>query len=469
VATRHCIFIYILAFLLLGCATSPTLKGKNFSPLFNSWTDGQTESLDIGGPFYSHRRLHNGSEWALRPFISKYENRDEGICEYQFLYPLGRYRRTRERSYIQFIPFVKSGKYFPEDEKKTEASEFFPVFWGTTEDGEKYGGVFPFYGTFKKRFGMDRMTFLLWPLYSSSKKDDTTTYKFMWLFFSYTTGKNCKGFRIWPLYGRDEKDGVYFKRFVLWPFFIHQKTYLDTDNPRDFFAIFPLYVSTKSTSERSRTVLFPLFSFYERDRDNFRQRTYPWPILTHAKGDDYESRNVLPLYSWQKKEGSRNFYVPWPIYKHKVEWDEDSDTITDCLFIINKYERKTFKEGNGKAKVLRLWPLFYYRVKKEGDVRFDFPAIIPIEDEGFDRNYGPLLHIYQYRKDANGNEQSKFLWGFYTYRKRGLNESRNISLIASYKKDVDFKEFSLLKGLFEYQSKEGINSLKFLYIPWRIK
>jgi len=450
----------------VGCSTHNV---RDFPPLFDYRAEGETESLDIAGPFYSHRHSHNRSEWAFRPFISKYEDKDKGICEYQFLYPLGKYRRTKERRYIQFIPFVKSGEYLAERRKKAKASEFFPVFWGTTEDGEKYGGFFPFYGTFKNRFGRDRMTFFLWPLYSSSREDDTTTYKFMWPFFSYTTGKNRKGFRIWPLYGYDKKDGVYLKRFVLWPFFIHQKTHLDTDNPKDFFAIFPLYVSIKSKSERSRTALFPLFTFYERDRDNFRQRTYPWPILTYAKGDGYESRNVLPLYSWQKKEGYKSFYVLWPIYKHEVEWDKNSNTVTDYLFLINKYERKTFKEENGKAKILRFWPLFYYRVKKEGDVRFDFPHIIPIENEGFDRNYGPLFHIYQYRKDANGNEQSKFLWGLYTYRKRGLSESRNLSFIASYKKDMEFKKFSLLKGLFEYQSKEGTNSLRFLYLPWRIR
>jgi len=466
VTTRHYILVSLLASFLVGCSTHNV---RDFPPLFDYRAEGETESLDIAGPFYSHRHSHNRSEWAFRPFISKYEDKDKGICEYQFLYPLGKYRRTKERRYIQFIPFVKSGEYLAERRKKAKASEFFPVFWGTTEDGEKYGGFFPFYGTFKNRFGRDRMTFFLWPLYSSSREDDTTTYKFMWPFFSYTTGKNRKGFRIWPLYGYDKKDGVYLKRFVLWPFFIHQKTHLDTDNPKDFFAIFPLYVSIKSKSERSRTALFPLFTFYERDRDNFRQRTYPWPILTYAKGDGYESRNVLPLYSWQKKEGYKSFYVLWPIYKHEVEWDKNSNTVTDYLFLINKYERKTFKEENGKAKILRFWPLFYYRVKKEGDVRFDFPHIIPIENEGFDRNYGPLFHIYQYRKDANGNEQSKFLWGLYTYRKRGLSESRNLSFIASYKKDMEFKKFSLLKGLFEYQSKEGTNSLRFLYLPWRIR
>lgn len=464
--TRHYILVSLLASFLVGCSTHNV---RDFPPLFDYRAEGETESLDIAGPFYSHRHSHNRSEWAFRPFISKYEDKDKGICEYQFLYPLGKYRRTKERRYIQFIPFVKSGEYLAERRKKAKASEFFPVFWGTTEDGEKYGGFFPFYGTFKNRFGRDRMTFFLWPLYSSSREDDTTTYKFMWPFFSYTTGKNRKGFRIWPLYGYDKKDGVYLKRFVLWPFFIHQKTHLDTDNPKDFFAIFPLYVSIKSKSERSRTALFPLFTFYERDRDNFRQRTYPWPILTYAKGDGYESRNVLPLYSWQKKEGYKSFYVLSPIYKHEVEWDKNSNTVTDYLFLINKYERKTFKEENGKAKILRFWPLFYYRVKKEGDVRFDFPHIIPIENEGFDRNYGPLFHIYQYRKDANGNEQSKFLWGLYTYRKRGLSESRNLSFIASYKKDMEFKKFSLLKGLFEYQSKEGTNSLRFLYLPWRIR
>lgn len=435
---------YLIPLFLAGCATIPSI-----------------------GPFYSYHSSPEKTEWALRPLVSKYVDKKEGICEYQFLYPLGRYKRSGEGRTVQFIPFVKSKKCFHE-ENKTTSSEYFPFFWGKTKKGEPYGGFFPFYGSLKERFGRDRMTFVLWPLYSSSHDEGTSTYKFLWPFFTYIKGKNSKGFRIWPLYGQDKKEGIYSKSFILWPFFIRQRTDLDTDNPKSFFAVFPLYVSTKTPSERSRTILFPLFTFYERERDNFRQRTYPWPILSYAKGDDYESRNVLPLYSYQNKKNSKNFYILWPIYKHQIENDEKTDTITDRFLLINKYERTHFKQGNKKAKILRLWPVFYYRQSKQGDIKFDFPAIIPIDDEGFERNYGPLLRIYEYRKDYQGCEQSRFLWGLYSYWKVGASVSRDIPFVVSYKKDVNFRKFSLLKGAFEYQSRGDKNSLRLLYLPWRI-
>jgi hypothetical protein len=458
--------VFVFASLLSGCITlSSTPKRIRLLPLFDYWAEDQTEALDVAGPLYSYQRTGGERKWAFRPFISKYEDRENGVCEYEFLYPLGRYKRTKDERLIRFIPLIKSGKSF-EEEERGRISEFFPVFWGRTEEGERYGGVIPFYGNLKKSFGRDEITFFLWPLYSSSREGETRTYKFIWPFLAYTKGKDRRAFRFWPFYGQDDKEGLYSKRFVFWPFFIQQKTDLDTNTPKDFFALFPFYISSNSGTERSRTILFPLFTSYRKD--NFRQRTYPWPLLTHAKGIDYESRNVLPFYRYQRSAKSRYFYVMWPIYKHELEWDKNR-TVTDHLFLINKFERTSFENENKVAKTYRFWPLFYYRARKNGDVRFDFPGLIPAEYEGFDRNYGPLFRVFEYRKDAEGNVQSKFLWGLYTHRKRSSKESKDMTIIASYEKDQGLKSFSLLKGLLDYRSKDNVSSLGFLYLPWRIE
>jgi hypothetical protein len=105
----------------------------------------------------------------------------------------------------------------------------------------------------------------------------------------------------------------------------------------------------------------------------------------------------------------------------------------------------------------------------DGELRLHVPEIIPIEDEGFDRNWGPILRPFTYHKDRNGNEELSILWGLYHYWKRDKKRQWDLSFFLSIKMEERMWHFSLMKGLFEYRSNsEGKEDMRILYLPWLI-
>src|SRR3990167_7920789 len=126
---------------------------------------------------------------------------------------------------------------------------------------------------------------------------------------------------------------------------------------------------------------------------------------------------------------------------------------------------------------LRLWPLFNYKSKKDGETIFHFPEIIPIETEGFEKNYAPIFRLYEYNftpppshpleggEKRVGEMESKLLWGLYSHKKNDFGEFIDLSFLISYEKRGDDGSFSILKGLLELGKKNGKSYFKILYIP----
>jgi len=102
-------------------------------------------------------------------------------------------------------------------------------------------------------------------------------------------------------------------------------------------------------------------------------------------------------------------------------------------------------------------------------VFFYLPALIPLDDEGFERNWNPLLRLYEYRKNARGESESKFLWGFYTHRRNATRELYEVSFFLTHYTAEDLSYFSLLKGLVEYRADGPTRALRLLYSPWPIE
>ncbi len=118
---------------------------------------------------------------------------------------------------------------------------------------------------------------------------------------------------------------------------------------------------------------------------------------------------------------------------------------------------------------MRIWPFFHYSRRKEGDEYFYSPALIPVDEAGYERNWAPLLTLYEYRQNARGASEAKFLWGFYTHRRSSLRELYELSFLMTYYKAEEVSYFALLKGLFEYRTGKQQCALRLLYSPWPIQ
>ncbi|MBI5606791.1 MAG: hypothetical protein HY879_25960 [Deltaproteobacteria bacterium] len=468
-------FFPLLFFLFLlsvsGCAhLSPDLQPENVSPFFHIQTDREKQGrrLDGAGPFYSQAESPEEKEWTFRPFFSYRENLKEQTEELEYLYPLGRYRKTPEGTLKRFIPLYSSFTPAQENEEKDKNNvDFFPVFWGKDKEGKSYGGVFPFGGEFRGRFARDEIQFVLWPLYTRVREGETQTYNVLWPIFSYTEGGERSGFRIWPLYGQEKQEGMgaYQKTFFLWPIGQYQQRYLDTDHPKTYFYLFPLYLSEQSPNEHKTIILWPFFNFYSEDHFNYHQVDFPWPIIQFARGENTEAFKFWPLLTYRKVEQRQKMSLFWPIFIQEKEEDEERDEVLNRFIYISKFHQVYFKKENRWERLTKFWPFFHYAEDGRGMEHFYFPDLMPADWEGLERNYGMLFRVYEYYQDGKGKEISKFLWGLYYHQKQKDLNRIEVSLLFTYVREKETLYVSFLKGLLGYYRDGPKKQLKIFYLP----
>jgi len=244
---------------------------------------------------------------------------------------------------------------------------------------------------------------------------------------------------------------------------------LDTDDPTEISMVFPLYVSSTSSKRVSRSVIWPFFNYTYDEVDHYTQWDFPWPFIQWAKGDEKSIFRIFPFYGRKHWEDRKSGYILWPLYWYDHQEDERYQKLINRYLLLSKDQTEVWKDEGKQARILRIWPLFYYRQNKEGAKQIYFPALIPIDDEGFDRNWGPLLRLYEYYRSPDGEMESKFLWGFYVHRQNAYRELYELSFILTYYRAEDQFYFSLLKGLLEYRADGPKRTLRLLYSPWLIE
>lgn len=462
--------LFLLWSWVSGCATlSPGPRRENFAPLFIYSEDEERggKETDVLGPFFTYRKDQEEKHVAFRPlFYSKSE--PEGY-RLDYIYPMGKYERTktREESYLRLI-YSTDRDLTPEATQKKERG-FLLAFWGETEKGEPYGGFFPIYGNLKNRFGRDELNFILWPFYSDSREGESKTYTLLWPFFSRSEGGGRDGFKFWPLAGYDRKENDYDKTFFLWPIFHFEKRHLYTDDPTEINMVLPFYASTTSSKRVTRSVIWPFFNYTYDEADHYTQWDFPWPILQWAKGDEKSIFRIFPIYGRKHWETFERGYILWPIYWYVDEEDDQYQKVLNRYLLLSKDETKVWKKEGEEERRLRVWPLFYYRQEREGAEYLYWPCVIPVDYEGYERNWVPLLSLYEYRRGPQGESESKFLWGFYVHRKNADRQLFEVSFLLTYYLARDLSYFSLLKGLLEYRADGGKRALRVLYSPWPIK
>jgi hypothetical protein len=467
---RFGMVILLLGVWLSGCATlNPGPRRENFAPLFVYSEDEKREgrALDALGPFFTYRKDSEEKEVAFRPFF--YSTREPGRYRLDYLYPLGGYERTEQRihSYFHFVYSTDRDLTAAPTRKKQKS--FLLAFWGETEEGESYGGFFPIYGNLKKRFGRDEMNFFLWPLYSDSREGESKTYTVLWPIFSYYGGVGREGFKVWPLWGYDRQENDHDKTFFLWPIFHFEKRNLYMENPTEIKMVWPLYVSMDEGTRVNRSVLWPFFN-YEYDEDaHYTQWDFPWPFLQWAEGEERSILRIFPFYGRKYWLGVEKGYILFPIYLYERDEDETYRTALDRYLLFSKDQTKVWKKENKTERRLRVWPFFYYRQEKEGAVYLYSPCIIPIDLQGFEQNWAPLLTLYEYRRDPEGDSESKFLWGVYVHRQNAARDLFELSFILTYYTADDVTYLSILKGLVEYRAESSRYALRVLYSPWAMQ
>jgi hypothetical protein len=446
----------------------------NFWPLFQYTSDPEegTEEIEGLGPFFTWRKNPRQIQWGVRPLLFQTEDEKEPLWRFEFLYPFGKYQRTKgeTKAYLSPLSLYREEEV---DGKGKWFFHFFTFFIGETEKGEDYWGFFPLYGNLLSRYGKDEVHFYLWPLYGETTTEGVRTTNLLWPILSYTQGERKKGYRIFPVHGKKETPGVSQIEYWFWPFYFKGKFGMDTDDPADEKIIFPFYLRRESGRFTSQTYLWPFYS-YARDRlTGFEQLDFPWPFYRSIKGENLREIRIFPLYGNRVKMGESKrlsfLYLLYPLFQYEEDVMGGTNEKTYRILFLTRIRTGEDRQGIKKENSIRVWPVFNYEREETGHEKFYFFYLFPFIDDGFERNLFPLFRIFRWEKDPLGRKSTNLFWGFYKRIEKEELDFWEVAHLIGVKKGKGWKRVSVLKGLFHYKREGEHAALRLFYLPFHLR
>jgi hypothetical protein len=422
----------------------------------------------LGPLFYSEEK---GTQkiWALPPLFSDTKDPSIQLHEYDFAYPVLTYRRYGTEYRWQLIQLIAWAGGENTEEQKARRFTLFPFYFQqrSEDPSENYTAVGPFYGHLKSHLFRDKIFFVMFPLYSETRKADIVTDNYVYPIFSLRHGNGLEGWKFWPITGHEHKDlttktngfgdvekvGGHDNRFILWPIYLKGKSDIGMDDPVSSVAVLPLYSLVRSPKRDSTTVIWPFFT-HITDRDKkYTEWQVPWPLVDFAHGEGKSTRRVWPFFSQAHNAYLESDWYLWPVYKYnRVHSDPlDRSRMRILLFLYSDTIQKNTETGAFQRRK-DFWPLFTYKHDYNGNTRWQiFAPLEPIlpTSKSVERDYSPVWSVWRAEKNVKtGASSQSLLWNLYRH------EATPVS-----------KKCSLLFGLFQYQSGAEGKRVRLFYVP----
>lgn len=418
------------------CAAPPAWPQSNNKLRSAYYTAMDAEKNRLPGPLLFSHRQGSRLEWGLRPLVSMVA--DDGRREFNLLYPLLTHRSSPAGSRGQLLQFTRWSSRVgagPETEWM-----IFPLvaYQSATPASDAGFALFPLYGSLRNFFAQDRLRFTLFPVWLSMDRRGITSRFVLWPFIGWYTGgpdarQPVQGWKIWPLYGEFSQEGVREDRFVLWPFYIHQRLELSAEHPREQRMLLPFYFSSH-TPEQSIAWwgIWPLTVGRSADQTtNYRNWWVVWPLIHVGRGDTKTVTSVFPFYrAWTRtrtaellgavtQSASSSRTILWPVYREISEIGPATrrDRQRVLFFLYSDLRERELQPPPDapprQSRRIDLWPLFTYNATADGAVAFQTLALVEavLNTEAIKRNYSPLWSVAAYRRGADGASGVALLWG----------------------------------------------------------
>jgi hypothetical protein len=423
------------------------------------------------GPFLEFSCSTQGWQFAAaRPFYSRVDNPAAGARRQEFFWPVGEARLRAPESNWRFLVWFGLDYDATNDLSRYRVRLFPFYFQGRDDRDETYHGVFPLGGSVHEFIGLDKIDFVLFPLHSTSAKDDLRTTNWLWPLISKTTGDGIYRARFFPFYGRSIKVGTYDKRFVLWPLWTQARY----DDPRGLgysWILFPLWGHTHLPDQETYWLLPPLFRYSHGDRGHVV--FCPWPFyqkmhLVRQGQTVYRKLYFWPLWGQREIGNIHTTFALWPIV-----WNENAtagNRSQHRVQVVPFVDSVAVREAQGAAtnvveRRFKFWPLLNYR--REGDqARLRLPELWPFPDAGaVDRNWAPLWTLFE--RQARGDDVDvELLWGLYNARYRdGEAVHRSLFPLWRWSRDAETNasQWDVLMGLIGRSTEGSQSSWRLLY------
>ncbi len=393
-----------------GCAAAGRRTTRVLGPLFERWertdADPEAPSAELGG-------------WTLRPLLARVD-RNAGY-DLEFLHPLGEWRVRPDRTRLRLTPLADRTVRHDEAANGRQGWTFGPAFGGTTDEGERYGGIFPLGGIARERFGRERVEFWLFPLFGRSRDErGFTRTHLLWPFFSWGSGGGRELLRIWPFYGHDRREASEH-RFALWPVFHWRRDRRGTPQETHTRLALPFWGEARSARVHQRFVLGPLWLASDDAGSGARSRDLLWPFL-HASerpgADGETATTALRIEPFWRQADGPGFARRGALFGG-VDWLRAEDGVhrreATRLFFVSRFERSEDRERDSLRVRRDLWPLFSLRERTlagESERSLLAPWPLPVRGGGFERHALGLTTLYEERT-LEGETRIDALWGLY--------------------------------------------------------
>ena len=422
------------------------------------------------GPFYYREELESQRTWAVPPLLSYARDPELELLEFDFAYPVLTYDRYGEQYRWQFFQLLSFAGGATQTETNRHRFTLYPFYFQqrSTDPSENYTALVPFYGHLKNRLMRHEIFFVMFPLYSKTRKFDVVTRNYLYPFFHLREGAGLEGWQLWPITGHEHKEPIWRtnrfgdeelvpghdKRFVLWPIYFNQTTGLGTTNLGHQFGVIPAFSILRSPGRDSTTVLWPFFSRIDDREKKYKEWDAPWPLVVFAHGEGKKTTRVFPFFSKASNTNLQSDFYLWPIYKfnrvHSASAERRRTRI--AFFLYSDIQERNLETGKTRSR-LEMWPFFTRKRELNGNTRLQVLAVLEPIIPGthkIERDYSPLWSLWRAeRNPTTGASSQSLLWNL--YRRDAAPESTKVSALF---------------GLYQSSSTPEGKHRRILFIPF---
>ncbi|MDD2235728.1 MAG: hypothetical protein PHG65_00805 [Kiritimatiellae bacterium] len=428
------------------------------------------------GPFYESVQMPDGtSMWAIRPFYVQALSKNDEMKHEYYVWPLA--AQTHFKHELKWRVLMAYGRKRHPGSADSPYMRFniFPFYFQFRDDAGKLSvAVFPIGGTIRDFFFYDRISFVLFPLWTEWQSNDVLSENLLWPLISWTKSmesEDIRRFRILPFYAHSVKKEHYDKRSILWP--IWNMSHYTAEGSKGYaYVLFPLFGRINRESEKGWMFLPPFIRFsYGRDGSFVN---CPWPFFQYRNTKYMKKFTVWPLYSQRRVGPLMNRYFLWPLgWQRSVEFKKSRvwgfQLVPFFIWDHMTQRREDGTLGEVTHRYAKLWPLFTYRRDKE--VRQTrVLELWPFRDhQGELLSWAPFWTLFSHTVVKDKGYDTEILWGLYRQQRKGTERRYNALFpLYDYERDEQInggkKEWSFLKGLIGYKREYGIRRYRFLYL-----
>jgi hypothetical protein len=449
-------------FVLLVCTIAWPLFGQtnevDVGPAYSDFkltlTSGYRE--EAVGPLYYSQQSEAQTQWAFPPFFCVTKTADVDWSEFDFLYPLLTYRRFGPEYRLQLVEFISFSGGQSSVTNAEKIFTFFPFYFQQRgpDTNLNYTAVAPFYGHLINRLFRDDIKFVLFPVYSETRKRGVVTDNYLYPIVDVRRGDHLSGWQVWPLVGMEHKAPTYRTNmldetetvgghdnfFALWPFYFKDRGGIGTTNEDHSLTVVPFYNHFESKLREQTSYGWPLgYNIIDDREKKYVEHDVLWPLFITAHGSKTETR-VFPFFSRAKNASLESDFYLWPVYKfNRLNAAPLERTRTRILFFLYSDITETNHSSGDWTHREDFWPFYTCRRDIDGNRRFQALAVLePFfpNNRAITREYSQVWSFWrsEHNKKTGAASQS-LLWNL--YRREETPRSKN---------------FSLLFGLFQYQS-----------------